>query len=64
MKRIKLRISVPKETPDSNWKDWDLESFILEEHLFDLIKSYGIEKIKEELEMCENFLIKNKNIDG
>lgn len=49
-----LQIYVPKKI-DS---DWDLETFYLREHLFDLISSYGIEILRDELRECENFLNK------
>lgn len=51
--RIELKISVPKTKPNANWTGWDLETFELREHLFDLIDSYGIEILKQEITECE-----------
>ncbi len=56
--RISIHITIPKTIPDDNWSGWDLESFQLSEHLHDLIRGYGIEKLRESLNECEQFLKK------
>ena len=53
--RITLSISVPIIKPDANWNGWDLETFILSEHIHSLIRAYGIEIIISELKDCKNF---------
>ena len=55
-----LTISVLKETPHENWNGWDMETFYLREHLHELIKVYGIDLLKEELNECEWILNKQK----
>lgn len=57
MKRKELKISVPDEKLNDN--DWDFETFYLREHLHELIKIYGLDVLKEELNECEWFLNKN-----
>ena len=62
--RKTLTVSVLKETPDDNWRGWDEETFYLREHLYELIKVYGIDVMKEELNECEWLLNKlNQNKD-
>jgi len=58
--RKTLTVSVLKESPNDNWKGWDLETFYLREHLHELIKVYGIDIMKEELNECEWLLNKPK----
>jgi hypothetical protein len=48
-----LKILVPAEKLDENSKDWNIESFILEEHLYELINVYGLKLIKDELKFIE-----------
>ena len=62
--RKTLTVSVLKETPDDNWRGWDEETFYLREHLYELIKVYGIDVMKQELNECEWLLNKlNQNKD-
>jgi len=61
--RKTLTVSVLKESPNDNWKGWDLETFYLREHLHELIKVYGIDIMKEELNECEWLLNKPKKDD-
>jgi hypothetical protein len=56
--RKTLTVSVLKETPDDNWRGWDEETFYLREHLHELIKVYGIDVMKQELNECEWLLNK------
>ncbi len=58
--RITLEVSVPKERPDENWREWDEETFYLREHLHKLIEAYGIDVLREELNECEWLLDKKK----
>jgi hypothetical protein len=63
--RKTLTVSVLKERPDDNWKGWDEETFYLREHIHELIKVYGIDVMKEELNECEWLLNKiNQNKKG
>jgi len=58
--RIELKFSALKTKPDDNWTGWDSEIFYLRGHLFGLIKSYGIDILKEELNECDKIInIKN-----
>jgi len=60
MERKELKVSVPVIKPDSNWTGWDEETFHLREHLHDLINSYGLDTLRQELNECE-WLIDKKN---
>ena len=51
--RKDLTISVPSEPMDPNDHNWDMESFNLIEHLFELIKIYGYNQLMDELKECK-----------